>query len=44
VIDRNPQKFLPNIYKATTADYVSATQRIYSSLELPSHLVLPVMP
>ncbi|MGA7751320.1 MAG: CocE/NonD family hydrolase [Candidatus Sulfotelmatobacter sp.] len=44
VIDRNPQKFVLNIYKATAADYVSATQRIYSSLELPSHLVLPVMP
>ena len=44
VIDRNPQKFVPSIYKATAADFVSATQRIYCSPKLPSHLVLPVMP
>jgi hypothetical protein len=44
VIDRNPQKFVPSIYKANAADFVSATQRIYCSPESPSHLVLPVMP
>jgi len=44
VIDRNPQKFVPSIYKAAASDYVSATQRIYCSRNLPSHLVLPVMP
>jgi hypothetical protein len=44
VIDRNPQKFVPSIYKAAASDYVSATQRIYCSQDLPSHLVLPVMP
>jgi uncharacterized protein len=44
VIDRNPQKFVPSIYKATAADFVPATQRIYCSPEMPSHLVLPVMP
>jgi uncharacterized protein len=44
VIDRNPQKFVPSIYKAAASDYVSATQRIYCSHEMPSHLVLPVMP
>jgi len=44
VIDRNPQKFVPNIYQATAADFVPATQRIYCSPDLPSHLVLPVMP
>ena len=44
VIDRNPQKFVPSIYKASASDFVSATQRIYCSPELPSHLVLPVMP
>jgi uncharacterized protein len=43
VIDRNPQKFVPSIYKATTADFVPATQRIYCSPEQPSHLVLPVI-
>jgi hypothetical protein len=44
VIDRNPQKFVPSIYKATAADFVPATQRVYCSPDLPSHLVLPVMP
>ena len=44
VIDRNPQKFVPSIYKATAEDFVSATQRIYCSPELASHIVLPVMP
>ncbi len=44
VIDRNPQKFVPSIYQATAADFVTATQRIYCTPALPSHLVLPVMP
>jgi uncharacterized protein len=44
VIDRNPQKFVPSIYKAAASDYVKATQRIYCSREQPSHLVLPLMP
>ncbi|HUD65651.1 MAG TPA: CocE/NonD family hydrolase [Candidatus Sulfotelmatobacter sp.] len=44
VIDRNPQKFVPSIYKAAASDYVPATQRIYCSASMPSHLVLPVMP
>jgi len=43
VIDRNPQKFVPSIYKASASDYVRATQRIYCSPAMPSHLVLPVM-
>jgi predicted acyl esterase len=44
VIDRNPQKFVPSIYKATAADFVPATQRIYCSPALPSSVELPVMP
>ncbi|MFZ0997840.1 MAG: CocE/NonD family hydrolase [Candidatus Sulfotelmatobacter sp.] len=44
VIDRNPQKFVPSIYKAAASDFVSATQRIYCSGAMPSHLVLPVVP
>jgi putative CocE/NonD family hydrolase len=44
VIDRNPQKFVPSIYKATAADFVPATQRVYCSSDLPSHIVLPIMP
>jgi len=44
VIDRNPQKFVASIYKATAADFVPAMQRIYCTPEMPSHVVLPVMP
>ena len=42
VIDRNPQKFVPSIYQATAADFQKATQRIYCSPEMASHIVLPV--
>ncbi len=44
LIDRNPQKFVPSIYQASASDFVSATQRIYCSPDLPSHLVLPIVP
>jgi uncharacterized protein len=43
LIDRNPQRFVPSIYKAKASDYVKATQRVYSSPAQPSHLVLPVV-
>jgi putative CocE/NonD family hydrolase len=42
LFDRNPQKFVDNIYKATDADYVKATQRVYRSKESASSIVLPV--
>jgi uncharacterized protein len=42
VYDRNPQKFVNNIYKATDADYVKATQKIFRSKDSPSSLLLPV--
>jgi len=42
VYDRNPQKFVDNIYKAKDADYVSATQRIYRSKGSASSVLLPV--
>jgi hypothetical protein len=43
VIDRNPQKFVPSIYQATAADFVPATQRVYCTPQMPSHIVLPVV-
>jgi putative CocE/NonD family hydrolase len=42
VYDRNPQKFVENIYKASAADYIPATQKIYRSKEAASSVVLPV--
>jgi len=44
VIDRNPQKFVPSIYQASAADFIVATQRVYCSGDLASHLVLPIVP
>ena len=44
VIDRNPQKYVPSIYDAKASDFVKATQRVYVSPALPSHIVLPVIP
>jgi putative CocE/NonD family hydrolase len=41
--DRNPQKFLENIFLAQPQDYQSATQNIYESARYPSHLTLPVV-
>jgi uncharacterized protein len=44
LIDRNPQKFVPSIYRAVASDFVPATQRIYSSPAMPSYLELPIAP
>jgi predicted acyl esterase len=44
LIDRNPQKYVPSIYAAKASDFVKATQRVYSTPALPSHIVLPVVP
>jgi putative CocE/NonD family hydrolase len=43
VIDRNPQRFVSNIFQATAADFQRATQRIYRSRQHASHLALPIV-
>jgi uncharacterized protein len=43
IIDRNPQKFVPNIFEATDADFQTATQRIYRTPGNPSHVSVPVL-
>ena len=43
LIDRNPQQFVPSIYDAKASDFVKATQRVYSTATMPSHVVLPVV-
>ncbi len=40
--DRNPQKFVPNIFLAKESDFQAATQRIYCSAQYPSHISIPV--
>jgi hypothetical protein len=44
IIDRNPQKFVLNIFEAKESDYQKATQRIYRSKEYPSGVVLSLAP
>ncbi len=44
VYDRNPQKFVPNIFEAKEADYQKATQRIYRSKRFPSSVEISVLP
>jgi hypothetical protein len=44
LIDRNPQKFVPNIFEAREADYQKATQRIFRSREYPSSVEISVLP
>lgn len=39
LIDRNPQKFVPNIFEAKESDYIKAEQRIYYK----TYIELPVM-
>jgi len=43
VIDRNPQTFVPNIFKATAEDFRAATHRVYRSAEHPSRVEIPVV-
>jgi predicted acyl esterase len=38
VIDRNPQKYVPNIFDAKKSDYIKATQTIYFSSKYPTYI------
>lgn len=42
--DRNPQKFVPNIFEAKPADYQKATQRIWHTTGKASYVSLPIVP
>jgi uncharacterized protein len=42
--DRNPQKYVDNIFLAHQSDYQKAEQRVFRSKLYPSHVVLPVVP
>jgi hypothetical protein len=41
IIDRNPQKYVDNIFLAKDTDFQTATQRIYRSTRFPSYIALP---
>jgi putative CocE/NonD family hydrolase len=42
--DRNPQKYVPNIYQADAADFVKATEQIWVDHAEPSYLEVQVVP
>src|SRR6266487_2110891 len=43
IIDRNPQKYVPNIFEAKETDFIKATHKIYFAAHHPTYLELPVM-
>ena len=43
IIDRNPQKFVPNIFEAKSTDFIKATETVYCNKNLSTYLELPVM-
>ena len=43
LVERSPQKFMPNRYLATGADFQKATQRVYHDGARPSSIVLPLV-
>jgi putative CocE/NonD family hydrolase len=43
VIDRNPQKYVPNIFEAEDADFIKATQTLHRTLKHPSHVELQTL-
>jgi uncharacterized protein len=42
LIDRNPQRFVPNIFLAKESDFQSATQRVFRSGRHASYIAMPV--
>ncbi len=43
LVDRNPQKYLDNIFRANAEDFIAATHRVYRSGELSSYLEVGVL-
>ena len=43
LIDRNPQTFVPNIFKAKDSDFRAATQKVFRSPQQASFISLPVV-
>jgi putative CocE/NonD family hydrolase len=42
--DRNPQTFVPNIFKARAEDYRAQTHRVYRTVRYPSNVEIDVVP
>lgn len=44
LIDRNPQKFVPNIFQAEEADFITTTQRVFRSKKYASSIQVGILP
>jgi len=44
IFDRNPQKYVPNIFLAAQKDFIKSTQHVYHSKHYPSSIELPLVP
>ena len=44
LIDRNPQKYVPNIFFANDDDFTVATHRVYRSPDFPSRITVGILP
>jgi putative CocE/NonD family hydrolase len=42
-IDRNPQKYVPNIFEANEDDFIKVTNRVYRSKKYPSHIEVGIL-
>ncbi|MBK8881299.1 MAG: CocE/NonD family hydrolase [Bacteroidales bacterium] len=43
IIDRNPQKYVPNIFEAKDDDFTKATHTIYCNSQYSTYIEIPVM-
>jgi putative CocE/NonD family hydrolase len=43
VIDRNPQKYVPNIFEAKESDFMKATQTVFCNSRYATYIELPVI-
>jgi hypothetical protein len=43
IIDRNPQRYVENIFQARESDFQPATHQIYRSNNSPSHITVPII-
>ncbi len=44
LVDRNPQKYVPNIFKAREEDFIKATQRVYRTKDHATRIRFGVLP
>lgn len=44
LVDRNPQKFVPNIFYADESEFTVTTNRVYRSKNYPSNIYMGILP